>query len=232
MLAPDAYIFHLDDIDLKAGFREKTILNQFHEDAVDVFNTCSDIKRVCWQLWNPKIHVSRDVSFHCARERTRRKMLLADGSCLIEQTSTIVPFRSFVPMFCFRLKGGLSDIVRHMKKGRPNTVDDAPVQPGAYTNDEFILEEKLDGERIQLHKVGDSYRYFSRLVSHSPHSSERVLTCERSKPSLHRKAKDYTHLYGADSRAGSLTPYIGDLINSDVQEYVHLRLQLTVHPWY
>ncbi|GAA5922726.1 DNA ligase (ATP) DNL4 [Sporobolomyces koalae] len=157
--------------DLKAGFREKTILNQFHEDAVDVFNTCSDIKRVCWQLWNPKIHVSRD-------------------------TSTIVPFRSFVPMFCFRLKGGLSDIVRHMKKGRPNTVDDAPVQPGAYTNDEFILEEKLDGERIQLHKVGDSYRYFSR------------------------KAKDYTHLYGADSRAGSLTPYIGDLISRDVQDVI------------
>ena len=28
--------------------------------------------------------------------------------------------------------------------------------------DGFIMEEKLDGERIQLHKRGDEFRYYSR----------------------------------------------------------------------
>lgn len=28
--------------------------------------------------------------------------------------------------------------------------------------DGFIMEEKLDGERIQLHKRGEEYRYYSR----------------------------------------------------------------------
>jgi DNA ligase-4 len=66
-------------------------------------------------------------------------------------------------MFCYRLKGGLQDIVKMMNKGRPN-VDPliTPLEPGAYGNGEFIIEEKLDGERIQLHKVGSDYRYFSR----------------------------------------------------------------------
>lgn len=26
----------------------------------------------------------------------------------------------------------------------------------------FIIEEKLDGERIQIHKRGNEYRYYSR----------------------------------------------------------------------
>lgn len=66
-------------------------------------------------------------------------------------------------MFCYRLKGGLGDIVSMMKRGRPNIdLSITPLEPGAYTNNEFIVEEKLDGERIQLHKVGENYRYFSR----------------------------------------------------------------------
>ncbi|GAA5965465.1 hypothetical protein JCM3765_003291 [Sporobolomyces pararoseus] len=158
--------------DLKAGVREKTVFKQFHEDAVDVFNTCSDIKRVCWQLWNPNSRVTRD-------------------------NSTIVPFRSFVPMFCYRLKGGLGDIVSMMKRGRPNIdLSITPLEPGAYTNNEFIVEEKLDGERIQLHKVGDQFRYFSR------------------------KAKEYTYLYGANASAGSLTPCIAKLLDSDFEELI------------
>lgn len=66
-------------------------------------------------------------------------------------------------MFCYRLKGGLGDIVKQMKRGRP--VFDpltTQVEPGSYGNNEFIIEEKLDGERMQLHKVGSQFRYFSR----------------------------------------------------------------------
>lgn len=30
--------------------------------------------------------------------------------------------------------------------------------------EEFLIEEKLDGERMQLHKKGRKYKYFSRYV--------------------------------------------------------------------
>lgn len=29
-------------------------------------------------------------------------------------------------------------------------------------NEGFVMEEKLDGERIQVHKRGQEFRYFSR----------------------------------------------------------------------
>ncbi|KAG0265184.1 DNA ligase (ATP) [Actinomortierella ambigua] len=54
---------------------------------------------------------------------------------------------------------------------------------------EFWIETKLDGERVQLHKEGDQYRYWSR------------------------KGNEYTHLYGAHPQEGSLTPYLHPLIN-------------------
>jgi len=87
------------------------------------------------------------------------RLLISPGG---PQNSTIVPNRTFIPMFCYRLKGGLADIVRLMKKGRPEVDPTKPLEDGAYSNDEFIIEEKLDGERIQLHKVGDQYKYWSR----------------------------------------------------------------------
>ena len=34
----------------------------------------------------------------------------------------------------------------------------------------------------------------------------------------HRKAKEYTYLYGSGIGEGSLTPYIADLIHEDIQE--------------
>jgi DNA ligase-4 len=55
-------------------------------------------------------------------------------------------------------------------------------------------EEKLDGERIQLHKRGAQYFYSSR------------------------KSKDYTYLYGKHPGEGSLTPYIHDAFNPEVKE--------------
>ncbi|XP_017292785.1 DNA ligase 4 isoform X2 [Kryptolebias marmoratus] len=48
----------------------------------------------------------------------------------------------------------------------------------------FYVETKLDGERIQLHKDGDVYKYFSR------------------------NAFEYTQQFGSSPREGSLTPHV------------------------
>lgn len=95
-------------------------------------------------------------------------------------------------------------------------VDDSIVQPGQpfrpmlcqashtvnleqlIANEEFYLETKLDGERFQLHIIGDGqqYRYFSR------------------------KSKEYTQKFGGDVTTGTLTPYISRLFKQPISSAI------------
>lgn len=59
-------------------------------------------------------------------------------------------------------------------------------------NSLFYIQTKLDGERIQLHKDGDVYKYFSR------------------------NAFEYTQQFGGSPLQGSLTPYIHNVFKSNV----------------
>ncbi|GAA5972708.1 hypothetical protein JCM11641_002986 [Rhodosporidiobolus odoratus] len=156
--------------DLKIGMGEKTIFDQLHPDAMEVFNTCSDVKRVCWKLYDP-------------HER------------IVREDWTITPGRVFIPMLAWRSKQ-LGDVMKAMKKGRPRRDPEHQWREGEYRDDEFIMEEKLDGERIQLHKIGDSYQYHSR------------------------KTKEYTYLYGSHESVGSLTPFLQDVFVDEVEEIV------------
>lgn len=72
---------------------------------------------------------------------------------------------SFTPMLCWRSHTHLEDVVKAMHRQRSALDPNRKLEPGEYGNREFILEEKLDGERIQLHKQGDRYKYWSRCVS-------------------------------------------------------------------
>lgn len=68
----------------------------------------------------------------------------------------------------------------------------------------FWIEEKLDGERIQLHKRGSEFRFFSR------------------------KAKDYTYLYGSslDDDESSLTRHLTTAFADGCDEYIPLPSRL------
>ncbi|XP_067298822.1 DNA ligase 4 [Pseudorasbora parva] len=59
-------------------------------------------------------------------------------------------------------------------------------------NRPFYIETKLDGERIQLHKAGDVYKYFTR------------------------NSFEYTQQFGASPLEGSLTPYIHNVFKPHV----------------
>ncbi|PRQ77013.1 ATP dependent DNA ligase domain-domain containing protein [Rhodotorula toruloides] len=157
--------------DLKIGMGEKTIFNQLHPDAMDLFNTCSDIKRVCYKLFDPHQRIPHE-----------------DHTVKINQV--------FRPMLCWRTQRSLSDVIKAMRRNRSAQDPNRPLEEGEYAKDEFIIEEKLDGERIQLHKKGDVYLYASR------------------------KSKDYTYLYGADASTGSLTPFIQDCLNENIEEII------------
>nr|XP_045002156.1 DNA ligase 4 [Jaculus jaculus]XP_045002157.1 DNA ligase 4 [Jaculus jaculus] len=57
----------------------------------------------------------------------------------------------------------------------------------------FYIETKLDGERMQMHKDGEVYQYFSR------------------------NGYNYTDQFGASPQEGSLTPFIHEAFPADVQ---------------
>jgi DNA ligase-4 len=167
--------------------KETTVFSVFHQDAQDLFNICSDLKKVAWELWDPTRRLNEEVRkthlhFKC------RKFI---HSCVQDKTAQI--FRAFAPMLCKRPTAKIEETVKEMQGKK------------------FIIEEKLDGERIQLHKRGNEYFYCSRYeISTS-------LPCFID--GLSRKGKDYTYLYGKHVGAGSLTPYIHEAFDERVEEY-------------
>ncbi|OAX43215.1 DNA ligase 4 [Rhizopogon vinicolor AM-OR11-026] len=139
--------------DMVISVKETTVFSVFHPDAQDLFNICSDLKKVAWELWDPS-----------------RRLNAEDKSIQL--------FRAFAPMLCKRPTHKIEDSVKEMQ-GR-----------------KFIIEEKLDGERIQLHKRGNEYFYCSR------------------------KGKDYTYLYGQHVGQGSLTPFIDSAFDERIDDII------------
>ena len=81
----------------------------------------------------------------------------------LDQDKAVQLFHAFAPMLCKRPTKKIEETVREM------------------SGSEFFIEEKLDGERMQLHKRGNEYLYFSRSVifSFSGHHSQSVSGKER-----------------------------------------------------
>ena len=120
--------------------KEGTVFSVFHPDAQAVFNSSSDLKRVCYELWNPDHRLDdgvRHPSFHC-KYYSHQSL----------QDKEIHIFRPFAPMLC---KRPTKKLHLAMKEAVSNM-----------GGKEFIIEDKLDGERIQLHKRGNEYFYCSR----------------------------------------------------------------------
>ncbi len=95
-----------------------------------------------------------------------------------------------------------------------------------YSSKEFIIEEKMDGERIQLHmathpKTGQrSFKYFSRKSISYGYlvSSTRALNQHTVKLSSLTRA--LLLQYGEHAKIGSLTPRIVNHINKDIKELI------------
>lgn len=139
--------------DMVISVKETTVFGVFHSDAQDLFNICSDLKKVAWELWDPS-----------------RRLNAEDKSIQL--------FRAFAPMLCKRPTHKIEDSVKEMQGHK------------------FIIEEKLDGERMQLHKRGNEYFYCSR------------------------KGKEYTYLYGQHVGQGSLTPFIDSAFDERIDDII------------
>lgn len=91
---------------------------------------------------------------------------MGPADALLHKNTTVIPGSIFKPMLSSRNQRDFNDIVSTMAKYRldtnPDSVDNTYDDPDRYGPKEFIIEEKLDGARLQLHKIGDNYQYFTR----------------------------------------------------------------------
>jgi DNA ligase 4 len=57
-------------LDIGISVKEATVFSVFHPDAQDLFNTCSDLKKVAWELWdserrlNDQVHLTSLLCFN------------------------------------------------------------------------------------------------------------------------------------------------------------------------
>ncbi|KAJ3982001.1 DNA ligase 4 [Lentinula detonsa] len=139
--------------DMVISVKETTVFSVFHPDAQDLYNACSDLKKVAWTLYDPNHRLNAD-------------------------DKTVRLFQAFTPMLCKRPTKTIEHTVKEMG------------------DIEFFIEEKLDGERMQIHKRGNEYFYCSR------------------------KGKDYTYLYGKHRGIGSLTRHLDDALDDRVDSII------------
>ncbi|KAF2748706.1 DNA ligase 4 [Sporormia fimetaria CBS 119925] len=154
---------------MKIGATEKTILEIWHPDAEALFNISSNLRRVCWELYDPKLRLDGD-------------------------DTGITLMQCFQPQLAaFQNKVGSFE--KMVTKLQPTPEDDT-----------FWIEEKLDGERMQLHMTEDPSVPGGRLFGF-----------------WSRKAKDYAYLYGKHlegAEAGALTRFISDAFGRNVRNCI------------
>lgn len=154
---------------MKIGATEKTFLDIWHPDAETLFNISSNLRRVCWELYDPEIRL--------------------DG----EDTGLSL-MQCFQPQLAaFQDKVGSFD--KMVTRFQTNPEDDS-----------FWIEEKLDGERMQLHMIEDPDAPGGKLFGF-----------------WSRKAKDYAYLYGRHfqgDEAGALTRFIKDAFGKNVRNII------------
>ncbi|OAL44555.1 ATP-dependent DNA ligase [Pyrenochaeta sp. DS3sAY3a] len=154
---------------MKIGATEKTILDIWHPDAETLFNISSNLRRVCWELYDSEIRLGGEDT----------------GLSLMQ---------CFQPQLAaFQDKVGSFD--RMVTRFQTNPDDDT-----------FWIEEKLDGERMQLHMIEDPDSPGGKLFGF-----------------WSRKAKDYAYLYGKylqGDEAGALTRFIKDAFGKNVRNII------------
>ncbi|OCT45099.1 DNA ligase 4 [Cladophialophora carrionii] len=152
--------------EMKVGATERTFFALWHPDAESLFNVSSNLRRVCWELYDPNVRLDGDEA----------------GVALMQ---------CFQPMLALSKQEPLKKVVEAL---RPT-----PEDP------KFWIEEKLDGERMQMHMVtDDSHPGGKRFQFWS------------------RKAKDYTYLYGNGFQDpnGALTQSIKNCFRDGVDNII------------
>jgi len=152
---------------MKVGATERTFLDLWHPDGEALFSVSSSLRRVCWELYDPRVRLEQDEA----------------GVTLMQ---------CFQPQLAqFQMPSSFDKVIQKLRL--------PPDRP------EFWIEEKLDGERMQMHMLDDPDVPGGRRFSF-----------------WSRKAKDYTDLYGSglEDDKSALTRHLGGAFAEGVRNLI------------
>ncbi|RCK55455.1 DNA ligase 4 [Candida viswanathii] len=150
---------------------EKVFFNSWHPDGYSVFTICNDLQKAFWFSLDPEERLS-------------------------PSELTVHPRYKFKPQLAGRVNTSYKALVKKLQKKH-----DMDPQYEAQFNkmdlqDKFYIEEKMDGDRMLMHKDASEFKWFSRRL------------------------KDYSFLYGESLQLGSLTKNLRNAFAGNVQSVI------------
>lgn len=175
------YVVRLIVGDLRTYAGARYILSALHEDAYDLFTSCNNLRTVVDRVLNPHLEKPKqvsgeEVSHSRSAEVHTSSFTAADLEAVLAKPDLVSSDPSEDEEdFKSTVNDGLrSNNVK--EKLRAEILIGSPVKPMLAKSAEsfqtiidenpngFIVETKYDGERIQIHKDGSNFKYFSRAM--------------------------------------------------------------------
>lgn len=156
------------------SFFERSFFLSWHPDAYELFKVCSDIKKIFWLLVDPQ------------------KRLTPSQLC-------VQPMYQFVPQSSKKLEISYDALCKKMTVPLSRANKD-PKLVREYESEgvegHFLIEEKLDGDRMLMHMVDGKFLWHTR------------------------RRRDYTLVYGENVHIGSLTKHLSNAFHESVHSIV------------
>lgn len=150
---------------------ERFFFNTWHPDGYRVFSICNDLQKTLQFSTNPDLRLE--------------PLQLAIHPCF-----------KFKPQLSERLTTSYKTLVKKLqRKHEMDPPYEKKFQELGLEN-KFYIEEKMDGDRVLLHKDGDSFKFFSRRL------------------------KDYSYLYGESFQFGALTKFLAHAFAGNIQSVI------------
>ena len=140
----------------------------WHPDAPELYKVCNDMKRTLECLTDPDVRLSTEqLQIH--------------------------PLYRFRPQLSMKLTKSYDKLLNDMRYELPMDTKLTQLYREHGLMHKFFIEEKMDGDRMVLHKNGHEFKFYSRRL------------------------KDYTFLYGENTQFGSLTQHLRTAFHSKVR---------------
>lgn len=156
------------------SFFERSFFTGWHPDAYELYKVCDDMKKIFWLLTDPE------------------KRLTPEQVC-------VQPMYKFIPQSSKKLEISYENLCKKMTVGMSKRNKDPKLvelyEEGGFEN-HFLIEEKLDGDRMLMHMVDGKFRWHTR------------------------RRRDYTLVYGENVHIGSLTKHLSNAFHENVKSIV------------
>ncbi|GEQ69841.1 hypothetical protein JCM33374_g3516 [Metschnikowia sp. JCM 33374] len=156
------------------SFFERSFFLSWHPDAYELFKVCNDMKKIFWLLSDPS-------------QRLDPKQLC------------VQPMYQFVPQSSKKLDISYDALCKKMtvpleRRGKDPKLVQAYDEGGVEGH--FLIEEKLDGDRMLMHMAGGKFLWHTR------------------------RRRDYTLVYGENVHIGSLTKNLASAFHESVHSVI------------